>query len=116
MKIDRQLTDEATLREIGERLVQRRLDLRLTQAELAEQSGLSKRTIENLESGHSTQMSSLIRVLRGLDQLEGLNNIIPESTVRPMDLLKLKGKARQRVSRRKPATESENKWQWGDGK
>ena len=40
MKIDGMLTDEAVLAELGSRIAQRRLELQLTQAMLAEQAGV----------------------------------------------------------------------------
>jgi DNA-binding XRE family transcriptional regulator len=51
MKISAQLTDEAVLHELGGRLAGLRIEHNLTQAALAEQAGVSKRTIERLESG-----------------------------------------------------------------
>ena len=113
MKIENLLTDEAILVELGERLAQRRLKLQLTQADLAEQAGVSKRTVERIEAGATTQLSTLIRILRVLQLLERLEDLIPASGPRPMDLLKLKGKERQRASRRKKPAAAEP-WQWGD--
>ena len=69
MNISKFLSDEAILAEIGERLTQSRLDLQLTQADVAEQAGIAKRTLERIEGGHSAQMSSMIRIFRVLDLL-----------------------------------------------
>ena len=44
MKISELTSDDAILAEIGRRLQQRRLESQLTQAELAEQAGVSMRT------------------------------------------------------------------------
>lgn len=114
MKIDKKLTDDAVLQELGKRLQERRFDVKLSQADLAVKAGLAKRTIERIESGESTQASNLIRVLRALDLLERLNMAIPESSTRPIDLLKLRGKTRRRVSRSKKPVKSEKEWHWGD--
>jgi transcriptional regulator with XRE-family HTH domain len=114
MKISKLLADEAVLAEMGERIASRRLDMELTQAEVAEQAGVAKRTLERIEAGHSAQMSSLIRVLRVLDALPGLDALLPEAGPRPMELLKRKGKARQRASKRRPSTRPEEPWSWGD--
>ena len=51
MKATTQLTDEAILRLLGARLSGTRLERNLTQATLAEQAGVSKRTVERLEGG-----------------------------------------------------------------
>ena len=46
MKISRDLSDEAILREVGGRLAAARLARNLTQAALADAAGVSKRTVE----------------------------------------------------------------------
>ena len=108
-------TDEAILSEVGRRLARRRLDMGLTQAELAEKAGLGKRTLERIEAGESAQLSSLIRLLRALDALGGLERLIPDTGPSPMDLLNTRGKTRKRASssRRKMDTPARD-WKWGD--
>lgn len=113
MKIGNLLTDDAVLLELGGRLAQCRIESGMSQAELAEQAGVSKRTVERVESGATAQTVTLIRLLRALDLLDRMEALVPESGPRPMDLLKLKGKARQRASRKK-ADSSGRSWQWGD--
>ena len=113
MKIDGLLTDDAILAELGGRFAQRRLELQLTQEMLAEQAGVSKRTVERVEAGATTQISSIIRILRVLGLLDRLETLVPEAGLRPMDLLKLKGKVRKRASgKRKPTDEIP--WKWGN--
>ncbi|OQX09984.1 MAG: transcriptional regulator [Desulfobulbaceae bacterium A2] len=113
MKIEEVLTDMAILAELGGRLAQRRLELQLTQEMLAEQAGVSKRTIERIEAGATAQISTLIRLLRVLDLLDRLEILVPEAGPRPMDLLKLKGKARQRATGKRKSTDT-GPWHWGD--
>lgn len=113
MKIEELLTDEAILVELGGRLAQRRLELQLTQEMLAEQAGVSKRTVERIEVGATAQTSTLIRILRVLELLGQLEALVPEVGPRPMDLIKLKGKARQRASGKRKSTKQEP-WHWGD--
>jgi transcriptional regulator with XRE-family HTH domain len=108
------MTDDAVLEEFGKRLGRRRLDLQLTQAKLADQAGVSKRTVERMEAGAAAQTLSLIRILRVLDLLQGLDQLIPETGPRPMDLLKLKGKQRQRASSSRAADQAGKVWSWGD--
>jgi len=109
------LDDGAILKELGVRISQYRINFQLSQARLAEQAGVSKRTIERIESGHSTQMSSMIRVLRVLELLPGLDSLIPETGPRPLDLLKLEGRKRQRAySSRSKNDEKDAAWSWDD--
>lgn len=113
MKISQTLTDDAILAEIGERVTRRRLDFQLTQADVAERAGIAKRTVERIEAGASAQMASVVRILRVLDLLPGLDRMVPEPAPRPMELLKQKGKVRQRASRRRHADRSDKPWSWG---
>jgi transcriptional regulator with XRE-family HTH domain len=114
MEVSGLLADEAILAELGARIARRRLDLQLTQADVAEQAGVAKRTVERIEAGASAQMLSIIRILRVLDLLPGLNLVIPAAGPRPMDLLKRKGKLRQRASSRRRTDQDAAPWSWDD--
>ena len=115
MKITKQATDTAVLTEIGRRLARWRLEKNLTQVQLAEQSGVSKSTVQRLESGDvSPQLSGFIRVCRVLDLIERLELLVPEALPSPVAQLKLGGKRRQRASRAKTVSPNPQKWQWGD--
>jgi transcriptional regulator with XRE-family HTH domain len=113
MKISKDLTDQAILAETGARLAHRRLELQLTQAELAGQAGVAKRTLERIEAGASVQTASLIRILRALDLLEDLDRAIAEAKPTPMQLLEHHGKPRKRASkRRRRQAAAGEPWTW----
>jgi len=114
MRIDKNLTDEAVLAEIGERISRRRIELELTQAELARQSGVAKRTVERIESGASAQMISMIRLFRVLDLLQDLERMLPVAGPGPMALLKSKGKFRKRASKSDKPGSSKKTWTWDE--
>lgn len=114
MKITGSLSDEAVLAELGNRIASRRLDLQLTQAAVAEQAGIAKRSLERMEAGQTTQLDTLIRVLRVLDAASELDSLIPAAEPRPMDLLQRKGKRRQRASGRRAAKTVDKPWHWDD--
>lgn len=114
MKITGLLTDDAVLAELGARIAARRVELQLTQAAVAEQAGIAKRTLERIEAGQTSQLLTLVRVLRVLDAASGLDSVIPESGPRPMDLLKRMGKVRQRASGRRAAQATGKPWHWDD--
>ena len=63
-------SDAATLRELGNRIAQYRLNRNLTQSALATEAGVSKRTIERIEAGSSIQLSTMLQVLRVFKLLE----------------------------------------------
>lgn len=112
MHIESSLNDETVLGEIGQRLSKRRIELGHTQADLADQAGISKRTVERIEAGKPTQITNIIRILRILGWLENLERLMPDAGPSPMDLLKLKGKERQRASKQR--VQSNEPWTWGD--
>jgi transcriptional regulator with XRE-family HTH domain len=118
MRITSELTDHAVLRELGERLERRRIDAGLTQAQLAEEAGISKRTVERIAAGHSTDFVMLLRVLRVLNLLEALDQLVSDLPQSPLALLKGRGRARKRVgrSRRAPDATAVPKpappWKW----
>jgi transcriptional regulator with XRE-family HTH domain len=115
MKITKQATDAVILGELGGRLAKIRLEHNLTQAQLATQAGVSKRTVERLETGAvATQLSGFIRVCRVLDVIERFDLLVPEPVPSPVEQLKMAGRKRQRASTTKPAKPSAKKWQWGD--
>ncbi len=80
--------------EIGRRLARRRVNMEITPAAMAERAGVSKRTVERIEAGESTQMATIVRILRVLGLLDNLDRMIPEPGPSPIALLKLKGKER----------------------
>jgi transcriptional regulator with XRE-family HTH domain len=108
-------SDEAHLAELGRRLAQVRIEKNLTQAELAFQAGVGKRTLERLEAGRSIQLAGFLRILRVLDLIDGLERLVPEIGPSPMDLLRRQGKQRRRASRRdsRPPGIAEP-FTWGD--
>jgi DNA-binding XRE family transcriptional regulator len=124
MKIQPELTDRAILAELGRRMSAVRIAAARTQAGLARDAGISKRTLEHLESGDTVQTTSLVRVLRQLELLEVLEVMVPEQGPGPMDLLRLKGKTRRRAYSPRPsaqntkgssvAREPDADWSWGD--
>jgi transcriptional regulator with XRE-family HTH domain len=97
MKITSELTDLAVLHELGDRLERHRIDAGLTQAQLADEAGVSKRTVERIEAGHSTDFVMLVRILRVLQLLEALEQSVPDLPQSPLLLLKSRGRARKRV-------------------
>ena len=113
MKIDR-VAENSILSELGARLAQARLDLNMTQEELAEEAAVSKRTVERLETGQSVQLSNLIRVFDALGLVSHLNQIIPPSGPRPIEMLRHQGKQRRRATggQAGPA----KPWAWADDK
>jgi len=114
MEIINTQTDEAILAEVGARIARRRLEYQLTQAALAKQAGIAKRTLERVEAGQTAQMNTIIRIFRVLDLLPKLDQMLPDSKPGPLEVMKGKGKTRQRASSRQGRSSTEKTWTWGD--
>ena len=106
--------DEAVLQELGRRVTQIRIDLDLSQAELAKQAGIGKRTLERLESGETTQTRTLFRIFRELGLLGKMEVLLPEPTARPSHMIKDTDALPRRVPRKKTDKASTKEWRWGD--
>ncbi len=117
MHFDELTTDAAVLAELGHRLERHRLERNWTQAEVAAEAGLGQATVQRAERGHSIQMTSMIKLLRTLGLLEGLDGAIPESIELPIAQLdRPPGSGRRRASGRRapaPAAGDEQPWRWG---
>jgi len=103
---------EAIEAEIGRRLEAARLAANISQAELAAEAGVSRRTITRLESGEGVSVNTLIRILRALGLEDRLAMLLPEADVSPIDRVRLHGKSRQRA--RPSARAAPGDWTWGD--
>jgi DNA-binding XRE family transcriptional regulator len=120
MRITPDLTDTAVLQALGSRLERQRIEANLTQAALADQAGISKRTLERVEAGHGCELVTLVRLLRVLGLTEGFENLIPELPPSPLAQLKLQGQARKRVHAKAKAARVDappvalKPWKWGE--
>ena len=105
--------------EMGERIRRRRLDMNISQTELARRAGVARRTITSVENGEGCSLQTLIALVRALRALPWIDQFLPDPEISPMALLvESQGKyhvkrARKHAGRsRKPAGE----WKWGDEK
>ena len=114
MRINDQLTDDAVLTEIGNRIARWRLERNLSQAEFAERAGLARRTVQRLEEGAPVQLPSFIRVLRALGISESLDRLLPEPVPSPVERVRNDGRRRQRARGRKTDDSADEPWVWGD--
>jgi len=117
MRIYDLLADAAVLTELGQRLARHRLARNWTQAELAAEAGVGQATVQRAERGESVQMTSMIKLLRALELLGGLDAAVPESIDLPIaQLEREQRKIRRRASGRRQsrAEPGEQPWVWGD--
>src|SRR5580658_2689195 len=89
---------EELQRIFGQQLQSLRVAKNLDQRTTAEKAGLSEKALRNLEAGRGSTVESLLRVLKALDSLEGLQLIAPKPSISPLTLMRY-SKARRRVRR-----------------
>lgn len=106
--------DEAILRTLGERIARHRLDRNWTQDRLAEEAGISRPTLARLERGSSATLTNWVRVLRALDLLENLDQLVPERPPSPLKQLEAQSGERARASGRHAKRAPVKGWRWGD--
>ena len=87
------------LRELGHRIERLRLQRNQSLADLAEASGVGTATLQRLETGRNANLTTLIRVLRALNRLGDLDNVIPTVEVSPFEISDSRPAPRRRASR-----------------
>jgi transcriptional regulator with XRE-family HTH domain len=100
--------------ELGKRLKRRRLDMNLSQEEVATRSGLSRRTITALEHGEGSTLASLIAVLRALKSLHTLEHFLPDPGVSPMAMITAVRDEPRKYASKPRKTAPPTPWKWGD--
>ena len=88
MKFDVMMTEDEALREAGRRLAQIRLGRNLSQEELSSRAGVSKRSLERLESGSGgLRLNVFFAVCGVLGLTPGFETLLPEQQLTPQDIL-----------------------------
>ena len=79
----KEYTDAEIVQALGVRFKEYRLSRRLTQKDVSEQTGISILTIRKFENGqaYNIQMSNFIALMRLLDRLDDIDNLLPEIPV-----------------------------------
>lgn len=87
------------LQELGFRIERLRLQRNQALADLAEAAGVGTATLQRLEAGKNANLKTVIQVLRAMNRLGDLDNIIPDVEVSPFEITGGRRTPRQRASR-----------------
>lgn len=84
---------------LGQRFRQYRLTARMTQKEVSEKSGVSLLTIRRFELGYSYNitMANFLSLLKAIDFVEGMAEVLPDIPVSPYLLAKEQARQPKRV-------------------
>ena len=93
------MSDIEIIREIVKRIKQIRLSKNISQQTLSGKTGIHRVTLSKIERGQKISLLTIIQILRGLDELQRLENIIPEDKLSPLQLARLYGRTRKRASK-----------------
>ena len=100
---------------LGQRLEAARLLRNINQSQLAQQAGVSRRTITRLENGHGVSLDTFIRVCSALGFADHLGNLLPANQISPVERVRRKGRERKRARSSKAVAHSEWTWDKQDG-
>lgn len=98
---------------ICHRLEEIRLTMNITQSRLAEEAGVSLKTISRLEKGQGVSFDTFIRVLIAFGIQSNLESLLPDPKIRPIERIKASGVERKRARTHKRINKNEP-WSWGN--
>lgn len=98
------------IRELGQKIKTYRIMKELSQQDLEDKTGVSKRSISRLEQGEAVQVGNLFKILLALDLGDNIELLVPDQTKRPSFYLEKTDNKPKRVRKK---TEK-NEFKWGD--
>ena len=104
------MSDKALAERIGAFVKYHRLEQNKTQDLLAKAAGISRSTLSLLERGEAVTLSTLIQVLRVLEQLQVMEAFAVQKTISPLALAKIEQEKRKRASGKKTNEPGKSDW------
>lgn len=95
------------------RLEKIRLTNNITQSQLAEEAGVSTKTIYRMEKGDGVSLDTFIRILMALGIQHNLEVLLPDPTIRPIERIDQHTENRKRA-RQRQSTTNKKIWTWGE--
>lgn len=98
------------IKELGQKIKIYRIMNEMSQQDLEDKSGVSKRSISRLEQGESVQVDNLFKILLALGLGNNIELLVPDQTKRPSYYLE---KAESKPKRVRKKT-GKSVFKWGD--
>ncbi|MDB4324728.1 helix-turn-helix domain-containing protein [bacterium] len=99
MNIRQTSRTSTVLDELGQRVERLRLQRNQSLADLAAAAGIGTATLQRLESGKNANLKTLVQVLRALNRLGDLDNVIADVEVSPFEISGSRKTPRRRASK-----------------
>ena len=96
--------------ELGNRIKLYRISKEMSQQDIADKMGISKRSVARLEQGNSVQIETLFKILLALDIGDNIEMLVPDQTKSPSYYLEKNVKLPKRVRKKKEKAP----FKWGD--
>ena len=71
------------IKELGQKIKTYRIMKEMSQQDLEDKTGVSKRSISRLEQGESVQVDNLFKILLALELGDNIELLVPDQTKRP---------------------------------
>jgi transcriptional regulator with XRE-family HTH domain len=98
------------MKELGQKIKLYRIMKEMSQQDLEDKTGISKRSISRLEQGESVQLENLFKILLALGLGENIELLVPDQTKRPSFYLEKSDNRPKRVRKKT----GKNDFKWGD--
>lgn len=110
VNMNRQKDYQEYIKELGQKIKLYRIMKEMSQQDLEDKTGVSKRSISRLEQGESVQLENLFKILLALDLGENIDLLVPDQTKRPIFYLEKSESKNKRVRKKI----EKNDFKWGD--
>ena len=108
--MNNQKDSQEYIKELGKKIKLYRIMKEMSQQDLEDKTGVSKRSISRLEQGESVQLENLLKILLALDLGENIDLLVPDQTKRPSFYLEKSENKNKRVRKKI----EKNDFKWGD--
>ena len=106
------MSDKTIIGAIGAYIRHQRLEQNKTQAQVAEEAGINRWTLSQIENGESITLAILIQILRVLDLIHLLSIFTIDETISPIEYARLKEKKRKRARPKIKTNDSNGDLEW----
>jgi len=106
------INDDDIIKELARRYEKMRIYKELSDEDVSKNGGVSRDAIYRMKRGENISLVNFIRILRGLSELDALENVIKEVQELSLKDMYYKKKVKKRIFKK---TKDKNKsFKWGD--